>query len=395
MEERPSVLFQSVNKTHVEKRNVYFDNAATTALEPMVVEKMTSVMLSNFGNPSSTHQFGRSSKALLEAARKNIAKWLHCSAQEIVFTSGGTEGDNWIVQAAVETLEIERIITTKVEHHAVLYPIQERAAKQRDLEIVYLSINREGNIDFEELEQILAVPKKTLVSLMHVNNETGVEIDVEKVGFLCEKYQAFFHSDTVQSMGKMTYDLEKLKVHFLVGSAHKFHGPKGVGFVFVRKNTPFASFLKGGAQEKGWRAGTEPVHQIVGMSEALSIAYQQLDENKKHITALKNATITKLQAAFPNVLFNGGTTTFYTILNVLLPFDEKLTSMILFNLDMKGIAVSRGSACQSGSAKPSHVLAEMLPEPLQKLPSIRISFSKENTFEEVDYLVEVLKSLKV
>ncbi len=395
MEERPSVLFQSVNKTHVEKRNVYFDNAATTALEPMVVEKMTSVMLSNFGNPSSTHQFGRSSKALLEAARKNIAKWLHCSAQEIVFTSGGTEGDNWIVQAAVETLEIERIITTKVEHHAVLYPIQERAAKQRDLEIVYLSINREGNIDFEELAQILAVPKKTLVSLMHVNNETGVEIDVEKVGFLCEKYQAFFHSDTVQSMGKMTYDLEKLKVHFLVGSAHKFHGPKGVGFVFVRKNTPFASFLKGGAQEKGWRAGTEPVHQIVGMSEALSIAYQQLDENKKHITALKNATITKLQAAFPNVLFNGGTTTFYTILNVLLPFDEKLTSMILFNLDMKGIAVSRGSACQSGSAKPSHVLAEMLPEPLQKLPSIRISFSKENTFEEVDYLVEVLKSLKV
>ena len=379
----------------MEKRNVYFDNAATTALEPMVVEKMTSVMLSNFGNPSSTHQFGRSSKALLEAARKNIAKWLHCSAQEIVFTSGGTEGDNWIVQAAVETLEIERIITTKVEHHAVLYPIQERAAKQRDLEIVYLSINQEGNIDFEELEQILSVPKKTLVSLMHVNNETGVEIDIEKVGFLCEKYHAFFHSDTVQSMGKMTYDLEKLKVHFLVGSAHKFHGPKGVGFVFVRKNTPFASFLKGGAQEKGWRAGTEPIHQIVGMSEALSIAYQQLDENKKHITALKNATITKLQAAFPNVLFNGGTTTFYTILNVLLPFDEKLTSMILFNLDMKGIAVSRGSACQSGSTKPSHVLAEMLPEPLQKLPSIRISFSKENTFEEVDYLVEVLKSLKV
>lgn len=395
MEERPSVLFQSVNKKHVEKRNVYFDNAATTALDPIVVEKMTSVMLSNFGNPSSTHQFGRSSKALLEAARKNIAKWLHCSAQEIVFTSGGTEGDNWIVQAAVETLEIERIITTKVEHHAVLYPIQERAAKQRDLEIVYLSINQEGNIDFEELEQILSVPKKTLVSLMHVNNETGVEIDVEKVGFLCEKYQAFFHSDTVQSMGKMTYDLEKLKVHFLVGSAHKFHGPKGVGFVFVRKNTPFASFLKGGAQEKGWRAGTEPIHQIVGMSEALSIAYEQLDENKKHITALKNATITKLQAAFPNVLFNGGTTTFYTILNVLLPFDEKQTSMILFNLDMKGIAVSRGSACQSGSAKPSHVLAEMLPEPLQKLPSIRISFSKENTFEEVEYLVEVLKSLKV
>lgn len=395
MEERPSVLFQSVNKTHVEKRNVYFDNAATTALDPIVVEKMTSVMLSNFGNPSSTHQFGRSSKALLEAARKNIAKWLNCSAQEIVFTSGGTEGDNWIVQAAVETLEIERIITTKVEHHAVLYPIQERAAKQRDVEIVYLSVNQEGNIDFEELEQILAVPKKTLVSLMHVNNETGVEIDVEKVGLLCEKYQAFFHSDTVQSMGKMTYDLEKLKVHFLVGSAHKFHGPKGVGFVFVRKNTPFASFLKGGAQEKGWRAGTEPVHQIVGMSEALSIAYQQLDENKKHITALKNATITKLQAAFPNVLFNGGTTTFYTILNVMLPFDEKLTSMILFNLDMKGIAVSRGSACQSGSTKPSHVLAEMLPEPLQKLPSIRISFSKENTFEEVDYLVEVLKSLKV
>ena len=164
MEEQPSVLFQSVNKMHVEKRNVYFDNAATTAINPMVVEKMTSVMLSNFGNPSSTHQFGRSSKALLEAARKNIAKWLHCSAQEIIFTSGGTEGDNWIVRAAVETLEIERIITTKVEHHAVLYPIQERAAKQRDLEIVYLSVNQEGNIDFEELEQILAVPKKTLVS---------------------------------------------------------------------------------------------------------------------------------------------------------------------------------------------------------------------------------------
>ena len=374
------------------QRNIYFDNAATTFIDPKVIDKMTLVMKELYGNPSSSHQFGRSAKAMLESARKNIAKWLNCAAQEILFTSGGTEGDNWILQAAVEANGIQRIITTKTEHHAVLHPI-EYLEKLYNLDIVYLKVNHLGEINFEELETLLSDSKKTLVSLMHVNNETGVVLDLQKTGDLCEKYNALFHSDTVQSMGKIPYDLQQSKVHFLVGSAHKFHGPKGVGFIYVRKNTPFTNLLKGGAQEKGWRAGTEPLHQIVGMSEALTISYENLEGNKKYIFDLKNHAIAQLKSAFPACKFNGESSTFYTILNVLLPFDPKLSAMILFHLDIKGIAVSRGSACQSGSLKPSHVLVEMLSDEEQKLPSVRISFSKNNTFEEIDYFVNVLKGL--
>jgi len=374
------------------QRNIYFDNAATTFIDSRVIEKMTAVMNECYGNPSSSHQFGRSSKAMMESARKNIAKWLNCSAQEILFTSGGTEGDNWILQAAVEANQIQRIITTKTEHHAVLHPI-EHVEKLYNVEVVYLKVNHLGEIDFEELDALLSDSKKTMVSLMHVNNETGVILDLQKTGDLCEKHNALFHSDTVQSMGKFLYDLQQFKIHFLVGSAHKFHGPKGVGFIFVRKNTPFTNFTRGGAQEKGWRAGTEPIHQIVGMSEALTISYENLEENKKYIVDLKNYAIAQLKSTFTACKVNGGISAFYTILNVMLPFDAKLSSMILFHLDMKGIAVSRGSACQSGSSKPSHVLAEMLTEADQKLPSIRISFSKNNSFEEVDYLMDVLKSL--
>lgn len=373
-------------------KHIYFDNAATTAIYPEVIESITEVMTSDFGNPSSTHQFGRSAKVLLETARKNIAKSLNCSAQEIIFTSGGTEGDNWILQNAVEVLQVKRIITTKVEHHAVLYPIQYLQEKFK-IKVEYLNVNESGEIDLEELDKLLEDSVKTFVSLMHVNNETGAVLDLQKVGILCEKYHAFFHSDTVQSMGKISFDVSEIPIHFLVGSAHKFHGPKGVGFIYVRKNVPFGSFTRGGSQEKGLRAGTESVHQIVGMAKAFTISYERLEANQKYISDLKNYAINQLQANFRGIKINGTADAFYTILNVMLPFEPKKTPMLLFNLDLKGIAVSRGSACQSGSIKPSHVLAEMLPEDLQSKPSIRISFSQFNTIDEVDYLVEALKQL--
>jgi cysteine desulfurase len=374
------------------KINVYFDNAATTPIYPEVISCITEVMMTDYGNPSSTHQFGRSAKVRIETARKELAALLMCNPQEIIFTSGGSEGDNWILKSAVESLGIKRIITTRLEHHAVLHPI-EHLQKKYSIAIIYLNVDENGAIDLTELGLLLDTNQKTLVSLMHVNNETGNELPVQKVAELCEKFGAFFHSDTVQSIGKTRFDLSKTPIHFLVGSAHKFHGPKGVGFIYIKKNIPLSSFIKGGSQEKGLRAGTESVHQIIGMVAALQLSYEQLENNFNYISKLKNHAVLGLKEVFPGLIVNGGANTFYTILNVRLPIDLKKASMLLFSLDMKGIAVSRGSACQSGSAKPSHVLAEMMSETEQQKPSIRLSFSKYNTLDEVDYLVEVLANI--
>ncbi len=372
-------------------KKVYLDNASTTAIRAEVIQEMTKVMAEDFGNPSSTHSFGRNGKTILELSRKSIAKHLNCSAQEIIFTSGGTEADNWILRSAVEDLKVERIITSKIEHHAVLYTV---LALQSDynIQVDYVNINSDGSIDLTHLSNLLSEEKKTIVSLMHVNNETGTILDLDRVGVICKQYGTLFHSDTVQSVGKTEIDLQKTSVDFIVASAHKFHGPKGIGFAFVRRNSGLQPLLFGGEQEKGLRAGTEAVHQIAGMAKALSLSYENLEEERKYISDLKAYLINQLEIHFPDFRINGTKEDFYNIINIILPFSQDKTSMLLFSLDMKGIAVSRGSACQSGSIKPSHVLKEMLSETDLKLPNLRISFSHYNTKEDIDWLIESLKT---
>jgi cysteine desulfurase len=373
-------------------KKVYLDNASTTALRPEVIQEMTKVLTEEYGNPSSTHSLGRSAKNILELSRKSIAKNLNATAQEIIFTSCGTEANNWILRSAVKDLKVKRIITSKIEHHAVLYTAL-ALEKEFGIQVDYVAIKPNGEIDITDLVELLSQEKKTLVSLMHVNNETGTVLDLERIGRICQEHNVLFHSDTVQSIGKTTIDLQKIPVDFIVASAHKFHGPKGAGFAFIRKNSGLQPLFFGGEQEKGLRAGTEALHQIAGMAKALELSYSNLETDKEHITELRNYLITQLEIEFPTFEINGTIDGFYTVLNVLLPFSADKTAMILFHLDMKGIAVSRGSACQSGSIKPSHVLAEMLSNEDLKKPSLRISFSHFNTKEDIDVLVEALKTI--
>lgn len=373
-------------------KKVYLDNASTTAIRPEVIQEMTKVMTEDFGNPSSTHSFGRNAKSILELSRKSIAKQLNTSAKEIIFTSCGTEANNWILRSAVKDLKVKRIITSKIEHHAVLYTLL-ALQSEYDIQVDYVAVKPNGEIDITDLVELLSQETKTLVSLMHVNNEIGTVLDLERVVRICKQYNALFHSDTVQSIGKTEIDLQAVPIDFIVASAHKFHGPKGVGFAFVRKNSGLQPIFYGGEQEKGLRAGTEALHQIAGMAKALEHSYTNLETERKYIFELKNYLISQLEVEFPAFVINGTVDGFYNMLNVLLPFSEDKTAMILFHLDMKGIAVSRGSACQSGTIKPSHVLAEMLSDEDLKKPSLRVSFSHYNTNEDVDLLIEALKSI--
>lgn len=373
-------------------KKVYLDNASTTAIRTEVIQEITRVMAEDFGNPSSTHSFGRNAKSVLELSRKSIAKQLNAPAQEIIFTSCGTEANNWILRSAVVDLKVKRIITSKTEHHAVLYTVQ---ALQREfgIQVDYVAVKPNGDIDLTDLVELLRQDHKTLVSLMHVNNETGTVLDLKRIGVICAEHHVLFHSDTVQSIGKIEFDVQAFPIDFLVASAHKFHGPKGVGFAFVRKNSGLQPLFYGGEQEKGLRAGTEAVHQIAGMAKALELSYANLDTERAHISELKKYLIERLKIEFPGYIINGSQDGFYNMLNVLLPFSEDKTAMILFHLDMKGIAVSRGSACQSGSIRASHVLAEMLSQEDLKKPSLRISFSHYNSKEDVDLLIEALKNI--
>jgi cysteine desulfurase len=371
-------------------QKVYLDNAATTAIHPEVISVMMDVLQNDFGNPSSTHSFGRSAKTLLESARKSIAKLLNAQASEIIFTSSATEATNWILTSVVKDLGIKRIITTKIEHHATLHTV-EHLVKEFGIQVEYISILPNGNIDYQDLAAKLPSDVPTLVSLIHVNNEIGTILDIKRVSDLCQYANALFHCDTVQSIGKTNIDVQELGIDFLVASAHKFHGPKGIGFAFLKKNSMLQPMIFGGEQEKGMRAGTEPVHQVVGMAKAFELAYANLENDINYISDIKDYCFSELKKVFPEVKINGENT-FYNLLNVQLPLLEEKTSMLLFTLDMKGIAVSRGSACQSGSVKPSHVLAEFLsPEEVIK-PSVRISFSHFNTKEDIDLLVEALKT---
>ncbi|REG99787.1 cysteine desulfurase [Flavobacterium aquicola] len=371
-------------------KKVYLDNASTTALYPEVIAEMTKILTEDYGNPSSTHSLGRNAKSILELSRKSIAKHINATASEIIFTSCGTEANNWIMRSAVKDLKTKRIITSKIEHHAVLHTAM-ALQNEYAIQVDYVKVKPNGELDLTHLAELLSEEKKTLVSLMHVNNETGTILDLDRVSQICQEHNALFHSDTVQSIGKSKIDLQKTPIDFIVASAHKFHGPKGTGFAFIRKNAGLQPLFFGGEQEKGVRPGTEAIHQIAGMAKALELSNQNLETDSVYIASLKAYTIEKLKVNFPDFKINGENT-FYNLLNVTLPLDESKTSMILFHLDMKGIAVSRGSACQSGSIRPSHVLAEMLSPNDLKKPNIRISFSHFNTIEDIDLLIEGLKN---
>lgn len=373
-------------------KKVYLDNASTTQIRKEVIQEMAKILADDYGNPSSTHSFGRNAKSIVELSRKSIAKQLNCTSQEIIFTSCGTESNNWILHSAVKDLKVKRIITSKIEHHAVLHVVQ-ALQNEYNIQVDYVAIKPNGEIDINDLVDLLSQEIKTLVSLMHVNNEIGTVLDLDKVGRICKQHNALFHSDTIQSIGKTVIDLQELTVDFIVASAHKFHGPKGVGFTFVRRKSGLRPLFYGGEQEKGLRPGTEGVHQIAGMTMALELSYANLESDRKNISDLRSYLINQLELTFPEYKINGNQDCFYTILNVLLPFSEDKTAMILFHLDMKGIAVSRGSACQSGSISPSHVLDQILSKEESIKPSLRISFSHYNTKEDIDYLIESLKTI--
>ncbi len=374
--------------------NVYLDNAATTPMLPEVIEVIHKSMKTTFGNPSSIHSFGRKSKTLVETARRNIAKYFNATPNEIVFTAGGSEADNMILKNAVNHLGVRTIITSRIEHHAILHTL---AVLEKDfcVKVKYVKLTDDAGIDYLDLEQLLKQStQKTLVSLMHVNNETGRLLGLQTVSDLCKEHQAYFHSDTVQSVGKFQIDLKQTPIDFFAASAHKFHGPKGVGFAYFKKGTAIKPLLHGGEQERGARAGTENIHSIIGMEKALQIAYNNLEKDRAYIQGLKTYFISEIQNNFSKIIFNAASDnskkSSYIIINVLFP---KEISMLLFHLDIKGIAVSGGSACQSGSNKGSHVLTSILSVEDVAKSSIRFSFSKLNTKAEIEYVIHNLTQI--
>jgi cysteine desulfurase len=372
--------------------NVYLDNAATTPVAPEVVEAMIPVLYQTFGNPSSTHAFGREAKALLENSRRSIAKTLNCAPSELIFTSGGTEADNMALHAAVTQLGVKRIITSSIEHHAVGHAAEALKA-QESTEVVNLSLDAKGNIDLQELEQLLQDQIPTVVALMHANNEIATLLPLAAVAQLCRQYGAYFLSDTVQTMGHYHFDLAALDIDFVTCAAHKFHGPKGIGFLYVNKKTRINPFIHGGAQERGLRGGTENIPGVVGLAKAVELAYTDLEAHQAHVWGLKKYMISRLQTLFPDVLFHGETSyekALYTVLNICLPATPK-SGLLLFTLDLKGIAVSGGSACTSGAAKGSHVLEGIGAD--MSRPNARFSFSRFTTKEEIDYALQQLEEV--
>ncbi len=375
-------------------KRIYLDNAATTPIDNEVIDTITEVMRAVYGNPSSTHQFGRKAKALVEEARKSIAKHFKSTAGEVVFTAGGSEADNLILRNAIVNLGVNRIVISNIEHHAVLHTVQ-ALEKEFAITVDYVDVDEKGDINYDHLTELLSTSdNKTLVSLMYINNELGNLLDIQKVSEICKEHDALFHSDTVQAIGHYLIDLQKTPIDFITASAHKFHGPKGVGFSIIKKGFGIQPILIGGEQERGARAGTENVHNIAGMHKALDIAIANLERDKKYITELKNYFINQLKIIVPQIQFNGCSDDLvkssYIILNVRFP---KELPMLLFNLDLKGIAASGGSACQSGSSKGSHVLKAILPEHEAQKTSVRFSFSKYITKEDLDYTLSVIKDL--
>ena len=367
--------------------NVYFDNAATTPISKKVLDKMIPYMEDGFGNPSSIHKRGREIKSVIEKSRSKVADILSCEPGEIFFTSGGTEADNMFIINTVLEKKIDTIITSKVEHHAVLHCC-DYLNKTQNINIKYVSISDNGEVDLDDLEKITSNNKNSLVSLMHGNNEIGNINDLKAISKICEKNNVIFHSDTVQTIGHYAIDLNKINIQGIVGSAHKFHGPKGIGFLYLNNKHKISPFIHGGAQERNMRGGTENVYGIVGLSEALTLAYENMATHKEKIIALKSHMIESLKQKVKGVKFNGLSSdldnSLYTVLNASIPnVDDQ--QMFLFNLDINNIAASAGSACSSGSDSGSHVLKEIKTE--EGFVNVRFSFSKYNSIEEVDYVI--------
>ena len=367
--------------------NVYFDNAATTPISKKVLDKMIPYMEDGFGNPSSIHKRGREIKSVIEKSRSKVADILSCEPGEIFFTSGGTEADNMFIINTVLEKKIDTVITSKVEHHAVLHCC-DYLNKTQNINIKYVSINDNGEVDLDDLEKITSNNKNSLVSLMHGNNEIGNINDLKTISKICEKNNVVFHSDTVQTVGHYAIDLNKINIQGIVGSAHKFHGPKGIGFLYLNNKHKISPFIHGGAQERNMRGGTENVYGIVGLSEALTLAYENMATHKEKIIALKSHMIESLKQKVKGVKFNGLSSdldnSLYTVLNASIPNVED-QQMFLFNLDINNIAASAGSACSSGSDSGSHVLKEIKTE--EGFVNVRFSFSKYNSIEEVDYVI--------
>lgn len=375
-------------------KKVYFDNAATTAMDDRVIEAMLPFMRSHFGNPSSVHSHGREVRSAIEKSRKKVAELLNVSPSEIFFTSGGTEADNTALVCGIESHGITHAITSPIEHHAVLHTL-EVLAKKGTITLSLLNVNDQGEVDLDQLENLLKAHPKSLVSLMHANNEIGNLNDLDHIGSLSKEYATFFHSDTVQTVGHFIHDLKNLPVDAIVAGGHKFHGPKGSGFLFVRKDKKIHPFIHGGAQERNMRGGTENVIGIIGIAKALELAYEDMSRHRSHIEKVKKHFIEKLTGEIPGVEFNGLSMDFerslYTVLNVSLPPSDSNRGMLLFNLDLAGISASGGSACSSGATVGSHVLRALHHNP--ERDSVRFSFSRFNTLEDVNYAVDKLKEL--
>lgn len=376
-------------------QRVYLDNAATTAIRPEVVDEMANVMRNVFGNPSSTHVFGREAKALIEMARKNIAQRLNISPAEIYFTSCGTESNNTIIRSCVNDLDVTRIITSDMEHKCVQESIKDLEYRGK-VEVIRINIQKNGDIDYAQLEELVKdQSKKTLVSLMHANNEIGNLTDIKRISQLCQENNTLFHTDTVQTVGHYDLDFQDLGMDFASCSAHKIHGPKGAGFLYAKKASHLKALIAGGGQERGMRSGTENVYGIVGLSKAFDLAIDELEAHVNHIKEIKQYTIDQLKAAIPGVSFNGLSDdldkSLYALLSIKLPFHDAL---IGFELELAGIAVSQGSACSSGAAKVSLVMQTLYTEEeIDQMTPLRVSFSYETTKEDIDVLVGTLKKI--
>ena len=373
-------------------KRVYFDNAATTPIDEAVIEVMQKAMRENYGNPSSIHATGRNARAAIEQARKTVASCIGASIGEVFFTSGGTESNNMALKCSVRDLGLTRIISSPIEHHCVLHSLHtlERSGKAK---VQFVQLDDKGRIDLDHLRQLLKSGKdKTMVSLMHANNEIGTMINLDEVGEICAEHQALFHSDTVQTMGYYPFDVGKTNIHFLSGAAHKFYGPKGVGFVYIDGEKMVKPFLDGGAQERNMRAGTENIYGILGLAKALEMAYEELDTRKNQILKLRSYLKQELEQYFPEIQFNGAPVeeSHYKVLSVSFPASPR-SELLLLNLDIAGISVSGGSACSSGADAGSHVLDAL--QPGSDRNTIRFSFSYHNTIEEVDFLLGQLKTI--
>lgn len=371
----------------------YLDNAATTPLSPEVLEAMLPVMREQYGNPSSIHSHGRVARSLIERSRKMVAELIHAAPSEIFFTSGGTEADNTAILSAIATFELTHAITSPLEHHAVLHTL-EHLSKSGKIKLSFVAITEDGTIDLNHLDELLSTNPRSFVSLMHGNNEIGNLLNLELAGEICESHNAVFHSDTVQTMGHYRHDMQQLKTNFIVGAAHKFHGPKGTGFLYIRPGSKIQPFVHGGAQERNMRGGTENVYGIVGLAKALEIAYRDMDEKRNHIEKLKSRMINQLRENIDEISFNGLSgdldKSLYTVLSVSLPPSD-ISDMLLFNLDISGVSASGGSACASGSEIGSHVLGAINVDPDRA--NVRFSFGRYTTEEEVDFAVQMLTKL--